>query len=94
MIDGQSCGTCTHFYSNPEDKVPNKELQGQCRHDPPHIVVLQGEAMEPKFADGGRGRIESVSKQQVSMPRSMFAPMLARDPGCGQYKRAFSDPVL
>ncbi len=80
MQKGQSCGTCIHFFPKPKPKE-GEEPQGQCRHGPPQIVMLVGEAEQPQFVDG---KIHVV-KQQINKPQPMFAPMLARDPGCGQF---------
>ena len=96
MEVGQSCGTCVYFRPNNKQK-PSTEEQGQCRCNPPQIIVLQSEADIPQFIAAANGGITQTSgKQIVNKAQPMFAPMLARDPGCGQYEnaRGGTNPLL
>lgn len=63
MIDGQSCETCTHFYSGLKSKAEGS--LGQCRYGPPQLIALHGEIDRATFplilaSDPGCGRYKRV----------------------------------
>ena len=79
MIKDQQCRDCVHYYP-----IVKKEGQGQCRCNPPQVIVIQGGMVEQPSI-GADGNIVQV-KKQTNQVQPVFPPMMASDPGCGQYR--------
>ena len=83
MINGQKCDDCIHFWVDPKSQDPGDEKKGQCRCDPPQVVMLQLKVPAGKI---GPGNVFVASTETVSKLVSQFPPMFARDPGCGKFE--------
>lgn len=73
-----TCGTCKFWKKNDG----GKDNQGQCRFNPPQVVVVTGQRVEPKMVSGV---IQGVS-QMVNEMRSVFPPIIADNPGCSKHE--------
>ena len=80
MTENQQCGTCVSFLASKKD-----EKQGQCRHNPPQVIVISEPQSTAKMR--GDGQIITAGARMAHKIQPMFPPMMAEDPGCQQYKR-------
>ena len=77
MTENQQCGTCVSFVPSKKD-----EKQGQCRHNPPQVIVISEPQRSPKMQNSKMIMVEGV-RHKI---QPMFPPMMAEDPGCQQYE--------
>ncbi len=78
-LDGQSCGKCTHFFADDDEKQG-----GQCRYGPPPIVAIS-QPVAAKQLNKVTMQIEIIQTLKVELktvPRSVAA----NDPGCHCYE--------
>ena len=93
MIDGQKCGDCIHFYPslNNEKLDDDNDKRGQCRCDPPQLVMLVTGGQD-SFDPIHKKIMLGTAKQSVSH-RPMFPTMLYVDPGCGEFGSIIGIPL-
>lgn len=73
----QSCGSCVFFR-------PMTEEAGECRRQPPQVVVLQQSGTQPQL-DPRTGVIRE-QPVVIQKPQGVFPALRIEDPGCGEYQ--------
>ncbi len=83
MTENQRCGDCTHFLVDSK-----KGEQGQCRCDPPQVVVTSEPQSRPVMQNHKLLRTEVTVRHKM---QPIFPPMFVVDRGCGQYSPKYEE---
>ncbi len=78
-LEGQSCGKCTHFFADDDEKQG-----GQCRYGPPSVIAISQQT-QARQLNKITMLVENVNATQVQL-RPVFPAMQTNDPGCHCYE--------